>query len=82
MLLELFLTLGALCSVLTVFLNATLVTSIFDAWIPIALWFGYFSLRAIRYYHIFVVNYLCYYEHLPAIMPRKAFDKQTAFNCF
>ena len=30
MLLELFLTLGALCSVLTVFLNATLVTSIFD----------------------------------------------------
>ena len=41
MLLELFLTLGALCSVLTVFLNATWVTSIFDAWIPIALWIGY-----------------------------------------
>ena len=41
MLLELFLTLGALCSVLTVFLKATLVTSIFDIWIPIVLWLGY-----------------------------------------
>ena len=41
MLLELFLTLGALCSVLTVFLNATLVTSIFDIWIPLLLWIGY-----------------------------------------
>ena len=41
MLLELFLTLGALCSVLTVFLNATLVTSIFDVWIPVVLWIGY-----------------------------------------
>lgn len=41
MLLELFLTLGALCSVLTVFLNATLVTSIFDVWIPLVLWIGY-----------------------------------------
>ena len=41
MLLELFLTLGALCSVLTVFLNATLVTSIFDIWIPLVLWLGY-----------------------------------------
>lgn len=41
MLLELFLTLGALCSVLTVFLNATLVTSVFDLWIPLALWIGY-----------------------------------------
>ena len=41
MLLELFLTLGALCSVLTVFLNATLVTSIYDIWIPFVLWIGY-----------------------------------------
>lgn len=41
MLLELFLTLGALCSVLTVFLNATLVTSVFDIWIPLVLWLGY-----------------------------------------
>ena len=41
MLLELFLTLGALCSVLTLFLNATLVTSIFDIWIPVLLWIGY-----------------------------------------
>jgi 1-acyl-sn-glycerol-3-phosphate acyltransferase len=41
MLLELFLTLGALCSVLTLFLNATLVTSIFDIWIPIVIWIGY-----------------------------------------
>ena len=41
MLLELFLTLGALCSVLTVFLNATLVTSIIDIWIPLVLWLGY-----------------------------------------
>ena len=41
MLLELFLTLGALCSVLTVFLNATLVTSILDIWIPLALWIAY-----------------------------------------
>ena len=41
MLLELFLTLGALCSVLTVFLNATLVTSFVDVWIPLLLWIGY-----------------------------------------
>ena len=41
MLLELFLTLGALCSVLTVFLNATLVTSFYDIWIPLLLWIGY-----------------------------------------
>lgn len=41
MLLELFLTLGALCTVLTVFLNATLVTSIADVWIPLVLWIGY-----------------------------------------
>lgn len=53
MLLELFLTLGALCSVLTVFLNATLVTSIFDAWIPIVLWIlysiGFFLLYALGF---------------------------------
>ena len=53
MLLELFLTLGALCSVLTVFLNATLVTSIFDIWIPVVLWFaytiGFFALYALGF---------------------------------
>ena len=41
MLLELFLTLGALCSVLTVFVNATLVTSVLDIWIPLVLWVMY-----------------------------------------
>lgn len=54
MLLELFLTLGALCSVLTVFLNATLVTSIFDIWIPLVLWIGY-SVAFFLLYALFFV---------------------------
>ena len=53
MLLELFLTLGALCSVLTVFLDATLVTSLADLWIPIVLWIvysiGFFALYALGF---------------------------------
>lgn len=54
MLLELFLTLGALCSVLTVFLNATLVTSIFDIWIPLLLWVAY-SIGFFLLYALFFV---------------------------
>ena len=54
MLLELFLTLGALCSVLTVFLNATLVTSFADIWIPIVLWIGY-SIAVFALYALFFV---------------------------
>ena len=55
MLLELFLTLGALCSVLTVFLNATLVTSIFDVWIPVVLWIGYTVSFFVLYGLLFVL---------------------------
>ena len=55
MLLELFLTLGALCSVLTVFLNATLVTSILDIWIPIALWLGYSAAFFVLYALFFML---------------------------
>ena len=54
MLLELFLTLGALCSVLTVFLNATLVTSVFDLWIPLALWIGY----SVGFFVIYVLLFM------------------------
>ena len=54
MLLELFLTLGALCSVLTLFLNATLVTSIFDAWIPLALWIAY----SIGFFVLYVLGFV------------------------
>ncbi len=54
MLLELFLTLGALCSVLTVFLNATLVTSIFDIWIPLVLWIAY----TVGFFLIYVLFFL------------------------
>ncbi|MBQ7380327.1 MAG: 1-acyl-sn-glycerol-3-phosphate acyltransferase [Clostridia bacterium] len=54
MLLELFLTLGALCSVLTVFLNATLVTSIFDIWIPLVLWIAY----AVGFFLVYVLFFL------------------------
>ena len=54
MLLELFLTLGALCSVLTVFLNATLVTSIIDIWIPIVLWIGY----SVGFFGLYVLGFI------------------------
>ena len=54
MLLELFLTLGALCSVLTVFLNATLVTSIFDAWIPLVLWIAY----SVGFFAVYVLLFM------------------------
>lgn len=54
MLLELFLTLGALCSVLTLFLNATLVTSIFDIWIPIVIWIGY----SVGFFVIYVLFFM------------------------
>ena len=54
MLLELFLTLGALCSVLTLFLNATLVTSIFDAWIPLALWIAY----SVGFFVLYVLGFV------------------------
>lgn len=54
MLLELFLTLGALCSVLTVFLNATLVTSIVDIWIPIVLWIVY----SIAFFGLYVLAFV------------------------
>lgn len=54
MLLELFLTLGALCSVLTVFLNATLVTSIVDIWIPLVLWIGY----SVGFFGLYVLGFI------------------------
>ena len=54
MLLELFLTLGALCSVLTVFLNATLVTSIVDIWIPLILWIGY----SVGFFGLYVLGFI------------------------
>ena len=55
MLLELFLTLGALCSVLTVFLNATLVTSLADLWIPVVLWIAYSIAFFLLYALFFIV---------------------------
>ena len=54
MLLELFLTLGALCTVLTVFLNATLVTSLADIWIPVVLWIGY----SIAFFALYVLFFI------------------------
>lgn len=54
MLLELFLTLGALCTVLTVFLSATLVTSVLDLWIPVLLWIGY-SVAFLALYALFFI---------------------------
>ena len=54
MLLELFLTLGALCSVLTMFLNATLVTSIFDIWIPLLMWICY----SVGFFAIYVLLFM------------------------
>ena len=54
MLLELFLTLGALCSVLTVFLNASLVTSVIDIWIPLVLWITY----SIGFFGVYVLGFV------------------------
>ncbi len=71
MLLELFLTLGALCSVLTVFLNATLVTSLADLWIPVVLWIAYSIAFFLLYALFFIVLSLFVDKSKPQQKPNR-----------
>ena len=71
MLLELFLTLGALCSVLTVFLNATLVTSLVDLWIPVVLWIAYSIAFFLLYALFFIVLSLFVDKSKPQQKPNR-----------